>query len=134
MYARDVFELSLGRCLQSEDFLRTFYQRLLASSDAIAEKFRFTDMDRQRNMLESSLKLCKEAVAGTPEGLAQLTEIGRSHDRFHRDIKPEWYPLWLDSLVVTAADFDPKWSPEIEQAWRHVLGFVTARIASFYDS
>ncbi|QDU89575.1 hypothetical protein Pla175_29670 [Pirellulimonas nuda] len=134
MYAKDVFALSLDRCLQSERFVRAFYQRLLASSDEIAAKFRFTDMDRQRGMLESSLKLCGDAVAGTPEGLAQLTETGRSHDRFHRDVKPEWYPLWLDAIVATAADFDPKWSPEVEQAWRTVLGFVTARIASFYDA
>ncbi len=38
--------------------------------------------------------------------LAELKERVETHDRNHLDIKPELYDLWLESLVLTAQEFD----------------------------
>lgn len=133
MYSRETFAASLARCRESADFSAAFYERLLASDDDIRAKFRFTNMKAQRSMLEQALVVCGDVVAGKPEALARLGELGRSHDAMHLDIRPEWYPLWLEAIVKTASEFDPQWTPEVRQAWQSVLGPVTKRIASFYD-
>lgn len=133
-YAKDEFLASLARCREVGNFTEAFYERLLASDDEIRKKFRFTDMEAQQVKLSKSLDICAAATAGDSEALTTLRELGKSHDRWHLDIRPEWYPLWIESIVATAKECDPKWNTEIEAAWRRVLGLVTKRIASFYDS
>ena len=130
---KDRFLESLDRCKASESFLACFYDRLLDADPEIRLRFRFTNMERQQAMLEGALRVCSSAVAGEPDGLAQLRELGRTHDRDHHDISPEWYPVWINSIVATAAEYDPEWSEEIESIWRSILQHVTHRMASQYN-
>ena len=48
-------------------------------------------------------------------------EMIEDASRAELDIKPELYDLWLDRLVQAVREFDPKFDPEIETAWRRVL-------------
>ena len=130
---KDAFLASLERCRSAPGFLSDFYDRFLASDPAIAHKFRFTDMRRQVKMLDDSLSACADAVDGSREGLAHLAEIAKSHDRFHHDVRPEWYALWLEALIETAAKADPDWSDEVEAVWRDLLSHVIHRMAEKYD-
>ena len=133
-YAKDLFLESLDRCLENKEFIPAFYDQLLSKSDEIRERFSLVDMQKQKQILADSLVICAQSVEGKPEALAHLNEIGHSHDKYHLNILPEWYPIWIDAIVATASQFDPDWSEDFEQAWRKLLSFVTKRISSKYDA
>lgn len=58
---------------------------------------------------------------GAPEGHAHLERIARLHNRDRLDIRPEFYDLWFDCLIVTVKEFDSLFGPAVERAWRDVL-------------
>ena len=122
---RDTFLASLGRCRATAGFLDAFYQRFVASSDEVRAKFAKTDMLRQVQMLEDTLFVVANAVQGEEGSPARsdLPRIAERHSRRDLDIGPELYDLFLECLIVTVRTHDPKFSPEVEAAWREVMGF-----------
>jgi len=122
---RDTFLASLGRCRATAGFLDAFYQRFVASSDEVRAKFAKTDMMRQVQMLEDTLFVVANAVQGEEGSPARsdLPRIAERHSRRDLDIGPELYDLFLECLVVTVRTHDPKFTPEVEAAWREVMGF-----------
>jgi len=122
---RDTFLASLGRCRATPGFLDAFYQRFVASSDEVRAKFAKTDMLRQVQMLEDTLFVVANAVQGEEGSPARsdLPRIAERHSRRDLDIGPELYDLFLECLIVTVRTHDPKFTPEVEAAWRAVMGF-----------
>ena len=122
---RDTFLASLGRCRATAGFLDAFYQRFVASSDEVRAKFAKTDMMRQVQMLEDTLFVVANAVQGEEGSPARsdLPRIAERHSRRDLDIGPELYDLFLECLIVTVRTHDPKFTPEVEAAWREVMGF-----------
>jgi len=122
---RDTFLASLGRCRATPGFLDAFYQRFVASSDEVRAKFAKTDMMRQVQMLEDTLFVVANAVQGEEGSPARsdLPRIAERHSRRDLDIGPELYDLFLECLIVTVRTHDPKFTPEVEAAWREVMGF-----------
>ncbi|MDF1799970.1 MAG: globin [Planctomycetota bacterium] len=129
---RQQFQRSLERCESNAQFLPSFYQRFMGSSEEVAQKFASTSFEQQNWMLLRSLHLATGAAEGEPDALAELKERAKTHDSDHLNIRPELYELWLDALVNTARGFDRKWDAEVERAWRDILGFVIRRMASEY--
>lgn len=124
---------SLSRCGKDSSFLDHFYELFMASSQDIREKFEQTDFERQKKVLSDSLFLML-AAAGTTQGFAhvQLVKLATRHSREQLDIKPEWYVVWLDSLMKTVADHDPEYSEEVGAAWRESLkGSIEVLIAGY---
>lgn len=122
---RDVFLASLGRCRATPGFLDAFYQRFVASSDEVRAKFAKTDMLHQVHVLEDTLFVVANAVQGeegSPARMA-LPRIAERHSHKDLDIRPELYDLFLECLIVTVRTHDPKFAPEVEAAWRDVMGF-----------
>lgn len=113
---------SLSRCVQSGHFVDSFYDRLMASSVEIKEKFAQTDFDRQKQVLQDSLFLMM-AAAGTEGGPAykELEKLAVRHSRDRLGIKPEWYVNWIDCLMQAVSEHDPESSPAVEAAWRAAL-------------
>lgn len=129
---RAQFLASLERCANHTDFIATFYESFLSSSDDIRIKFRRTDFDHQNKMLLSSLQLAAEAAAGRPEGLRELRERAETHSRRHLNIEPRFYDSWLSALITTASGFDDQWNDEIEAAWIIILGHVIRHMIRYY--
>jgi hypothetical protein len=129
---KELFLRSLERCKQSRAFIPAFYDHFLKSSDAVKEKFRFTDFEKQEHMLLRSLELCARAADGDPEGLRELRDRAETHDRRHLDVDACFYSLWLNAIILTASDFDPEWDSEIERAWRTILGHVIDHMVLHY--
>ena len=98
-----VFQQSLARCLEDDQFLASFYERFLGASEEIRLKFADTDFPAQHRMLERSLRLSAAAAEGDRAALQEINERAVSHDHEHLDIRPELYELWLDAIIVTAA-------------------------------
>ena len=113
---------SLSRCSKDTGFLDRFYELFMGSSEDVREKFLETDFERQKKVLSDSLFLML-AAAGTTKGFAhvQLEKLAKRHSRQQLDIKPEWYELWLDTLLKTVSEVDPEYSSEVDTAWRESI-------------
>lgn len=129
---KDHFLRSLNRCKKNVDFIESFYERFLASSDEIAEKFRYTDFERQHSMLVHSLELAAHAVEGDPKALHILNDQAFRHSRENLDIRPGLYPIWLNAIISTAAEFDPLWDETVGESWQIVLEHVIHHMAAKY--
>lgn len=115
------FQRSLGRCLNSGDFMQSFYDRFLGSSPEVRERFANTDFAKQKGILKSSLYLMARAALGLEDGREHLEEIAHEHGRRRLDISPHLYELWLESLIATAREHDPGFEDAVEDAWRELL-------------
>ncbi len=127
------FLASLIRCKAKDEFTQRFYERFLASGDVIASKFLHTDFDSLTHKLVRSLELIADATAGRPEGLAELRDRARMHDRKHYDVRPEMYAIWQGAILETATEFDEWWCEEVEEAWRAILGYVIGYMSARYE-
>ncbi len=132
MIASELFIMSLERCTSKPCFIPDFYERFLASSKEIQKRFENTPFEHQNKMLLRSLSLSVKACNGESKALADLRDRARTHDRHHMNIKPEFYNLWLESLMISASKFDDEWCDTTERAWRKILGFVINRLKRQY--
>lgn len=112
---------SYHRCLSSERFLDTFYEKFLGKSDEIASKFRMTDFDRQKRMLRESL-LMMVMFNRDPEMLEEdMTALATRHGRQGVDIPARLYAHWLDALCEAVKEHDPQYSADIGMKWRKAM-------------
>jgi hemoglobin-like flavoprotein len=116
-----VFQDSVSRCLESTSFIQDFYDRFIGHSDAIRDKFKNTDLQRQAQAMADSLYSIAVAVQGGPENLARA-DMKRLHVK-HRTmgIERSMYDTWLECFVETARTHDPEFSSSVEKAWRACL-------------
>jgi hemoglobin-like flavoprotein len=128
-----VFDDSLRRCSSDARFYDRFYERFLASSPKVREKFAQTDFVRQKRALSASLHLILLAAHG-PATLAAryLDEVADRHSSRNLAIGAELYDLWLDSLLATVREFDPEFGPAVEQAWEAAMGVGIRYLCSRY--
>jgi hemoglobin-like flavoprotein len=121
----EAFLASLKRCLGHPGFLSAFYDRFLASSPEVREKFRGVDMKRQTRVLADSLYVVAVAVQGDEGSIARgdLPRLAERHSRRDLDIRPELYDLWTRCLLDTAREHDSQWSEEVAAAWDETLAF-----------
>jgi hemoglobin-like flavoprotein len=128
----DSFYRVSGEPEDQRDFLSRFYEIFLAESPEIRVRFDNTDMERQREMLAQSLH---EMVDFATSRVAsdRLGRVADRHSRRQRDIPPELYEVWLDSLIRTVREMDPLFCEEIELAWRVVLAPGIAYMKFRYD-
>jgi hemoglobin-like flavoprotein len=115
------FDESLRRCNSNPDFLDRFYDKFLTSSPKVRKKFAHTDFVVQIRALRASLHLMPLA-AGDPDGPGRyLRDLAARHSQTQLNIGAELYDLWLDSLLETVKECDPKFSPEVGTAWEDVM-------------
>lgn len=122
----ETFRTSLKRCLAHHpEFLDSFYQAFVSSSDEIREKFKNTDLRGQALMLADSLYVLANAALSLEGsvGRGSLPHVAARHSRQDLDIRPGLYDVWLDTLLATVRRYDPEFTPGIEQAWRATLGW-----------
>ncbi len=117
------FDESLHRCDSNPRFLDIFYEKFMASSPEIQEKFAKTDFARQKRLLRASFYLI--LLASEDEFLGPeryLKYLAANHGARGLKIGAHFYDLWLDSLLATAKQCDPEYSSEVEAAWEEVMG------------
>jgi hemoglobin-like flavoprotein len=128
------YDESLKRCNARPGFLGSFYERFLASSPVVKEKFANTDFVRQKRALRASLQLMVLAAQDETKGPERyLRDVATSHDRAHLDIGAGLYDLWLDSILATVKEYDPEFSPEVENAWEQVMTVGIQYLVSHYN-
>lgn len=110
----------LSREVEGQAFFAAFYERFVAASPEVAEKFRHTDMARQQAMLKKAFYHLLAFYASSHADY-YLQEVAISHSRAHLDIHPGLYDLWLETLIDTVRTFDEQCDDEVELAWRLVM-------------
>jgi hemoglobin-like flavoprotein len=117
-----VFESSLKRCEARPDFFDVFYEKFLATSPEVAEKFVGTDFVRQKEALRISLRHLLLVAKDPKQGPdAYLADVASHHGAKGLAIGAHLYDLWLDSLIETVRVCDPECFPEVEAAWEEVM-------------
>jgi hemoglobin-like flavoprotein len=119
----DVVDQSLLRCCCSGSrFLDLFYERFLAASPAVREKFAQTDFVRQKRALRASLWMMLLAAEDEETGPERyLAPLADQHGARRLDIGAELYDVWLDSLLEAVATCDPEHTPQVRDAWEEVM-------------
>jgi hemoglobin-like flavoprotein len=119
----EAFRASLGRCLATPDFMHDFYERFIASSAEVRDKFKDTEFARQARVVTDSLYIMA-VVAESKEdaiGWRELDRLAARHARTDLDVRPALYDDWLECLLAAARQHDPEFSNGIEDAWRKTL-------------
>lgn len=116
----DSYERVLKQRINGKDFFEAFYDKFLAYSEEIREKFAHTDMVVQRGMLKKSFYSLL-VFYGSNQADDYIERIARDHDKHHLDIRPGLYDVWLDCLTATLAEYDPLFNHDVELAWRLIL-------------
>jgi hemoglobin-like flavoprotein len=122
----DNVKRSYGRCVLTraakEQFFHQFYSVFLQSHPDIDSMFSNTKFDTQVSMLKNAINMSILYVEKQDElAIDVLNTIRKSHSRERMDVKPEYYPHWLDSLLKTLWICDPNFTPELEQDWRAMM-------------
>lgn len=110
---------SYSRCLRSPRFFADFYERLLASDPVIPPMFAETEFPKQYKLLQHGLGLLLSYANRVDDSL--LERIAARHSSSGLGVPPAKYALFVDSLLATVRELDPKCDPEVEQAWREAL-------------
>jgi hemoglobin-like flavoprotein len=117
------FQASMARVTAPtlhERFLTRFYERFITADPLVRDKFKAVSMEHQKKMLAESLtEMSSFALA--PKSNPYLLTLARVHWVRGHDIPPTFYVTWLDCLVATVAELDPKATASVELAWRIVM-------------
>ena len=119
-----IFEESFWRVIGDDSkevqFFTRFYENFMSSSEEVREKFKHTDMEHQKMMLEKSL-FRVAMFNGRHVATEELQRIAEVHSRQRQNIRPGLYDLWIDALMKTVAEYEENFTDDIDLAWRVVL-------------
>lgn len=119
-FFRESYQRTFESEAERDEFLDAFYETFVSKSNKIAAKFARTDMQRQKKMLYRSLHHMVD-FSVQRQASEDLRRIAERHSAAQIDIEPGLYDIWLDSLIETVQLFDPRFTEEIELAWRIIL-------------
>jgi hemoglobin-like flavoprotein len=130
--AHALAQQSYSRCLRSGGFLERFYEHLLASDPGMPPRFAKTEFPRQHKLLQHGLGLLLSY--GNKPDPALLERIAARHSARALDVPPSLYPLFVESLLATIREHDPKCDEQVEAAWRDAIGPGIEFMQAKYDS
>lgn len=98
-------------------FFGRFYSIFFSKSQQIRDKFAEVDIDTQVVVLQKSM-FHMISFYETKTATEYLENIAQSHNRDQYGIKPEFYDIWLESLIETVAQLDPEYENSLALAWQ----------------
>lgn len=129
----ELVKASYGRCCLSNGFFDDFYATFTRSSPVIRDKFKNTDMARQKGLLHEGITFMILFAGGSAMATNKINALGQSHAKARLDIAPNLYPLWVDALVATAGRHDQQWTPELAAAWKRTMAKGIEVMKGMYD-
>jgi len=129
---RKLFNNSFQRAIvpDSNRFYKRFYQLLIAADPQIEKLFVKTDMNRQIEMLMQSMTYVM-SFSATLKPSSEMRKIAKMHGIGKLAIPAKYYDIWLDCMIGTVREFDPKFDKYIETAWRVMMAPGIAYMKSF---
>lgn len=113
---------SFKRIRHNNEFLAKFYENFFAHPNAAAMKPLFSNLDRQYQMLRQAMHRLLEFATPNESKRGALESMARVHAE--KNIPTDLFPLFMETFIRTAAQFDPKWDadPTIELSWTRASG------------
>jgi hemoglobin-like flavoprotein len=121
---------SYERCCAGGRFLHQFYLNFLKNCPEAEPMFANADFDRQTRLLQHAIGLLLIYPAQPPGEPNLLERVAERHSRRDLDVAPRLYAPFVDSLIETARQHDPQFTPEVETAWRATLAAGVAFMKS----
>jgi hemoglobin-like flavoprotein len=115
-----------------EIFFNKFYERFTSASPDVMKKFQNTDMHKQKRVLQRSLYHMLDFYVNK-QATDYMRGIADIHSKKEKDISPQLYDLWLESLVATVRELDPKYDQDVGLAWKMVMSIGIAYMRDMYD-
>ncbi|WP_018864526.1 MULTISPECIES: globin [Thioalkalivibrio] len=113
---------SYGRCRRAGDFVTRFYEHFLQADPRVKAAFASTDFSQQKRALGQAISTAISYAEGESFVASTMERMGQVHSREGRvPVEPDLYPIWLDCMVRTAAEIDPRWEPRLEERWRGAM-------------
>jgi hemoglobin-like flavoprotein len=126
-----VAQHSYSRCLRTPEFFASVYERLLSSDPVIPPMFAGTEFPRQHKLLQHGLGLLLSYAKKPDQEL--LARIAATHSRHATNVPPKLYERFAESLIGAIKEHDPRFSEEIDAAWREALRPGIEYMQSRYD-
>ena len=114
----ELFNASYER-IHDAQFFERFYERFLEKSEEVAKKFANTDLRRQRRMLRGSMLLLLSVYMRHRS--EELEQLALKHGPAELAIPPALFDDWLEALIETVEECDPRADKETQSAWRVVF-------------
>lgn len=108
-------------CEQGDEFFDAFYDRLSERAPEIGPMFAGVNMRRQNALLRSGIESLLGHAEGEPRASTELERLADLHDRRNVNVRPELYPIWVETLIECIREFDPKQDDLTEPAWREAI-------------
>ncbi len=123
-----------SRCVISPGFFDDFYREFTGKSPEIRAMFANTEMKAQKEALRAGLMfLIMYAEGKSAFATTKLDKIGATHRKTQLNVRPDLYPLWMQSLISTVSKHVPTFDPKSRAAWTAVLQHGVNRIVSHYQ-
>jgi hemoglobin-like flavoprotein len=117
----ELFNNSFEACVLRAGFLERFYQIFIDASPEVRDKFTNTNLAEQVRVMKRSLLLLTVASSGAEGVDEEIVRLGQKHGPQGLAVGAHLYDLWLDSLLQAVREFDPRWSPQVEESWRRMF-------------
>jgi hemoglobin-like flavoprotein len=112
-----IAKASYERCQEIPHFFEAFYERFFERCPAARPMFDRTDFTRQHKLLQHAIGLLL-AYDQQTSGPNLLTRVAERHGSGDLKVNPAHFDEFVESLIQTAAAFDPQFTAETEMAWR----------------
>ena len=121
MNFEEIFYSSYQRNVKNKSdlFFSLFYDKFTSSSELVKKAFRNTDMNRQKDMLEDSLRYIVD-FASTKTSNSFLQGLAIVHRKIN-NIDDNMYDLWLNAILATVKEIDSDYTEQDELAWKIML-------------
>ena len=124
MNYEEIFDHSYERVkntsVDGKTFFAAFYDNFLSLSPEIAKYFQNVDMKKQIRMMEKSFYSLFIFYA-TQNADGFLEARAKRHSEADLGITLDLFDTWMDAIIKTVKEFDPRYTNEIGLSWRIVL-------------
>ena len=128
----DSYERLLDLDETGEIFFSKFYDNFTSASPDVRKKFQNTDMQKQKTALRRSLYYMQDFYVNK-QTTDYMQGIADTHSKKDKDISPQLYDLWLETLVATVRELDPKYDRDVGLAWKIVMSTGITYMKDMYD-
>ncbi len=104
--------------LNRAKFYELLFDKFVGSSLLVKEAFKNTNMHKQREMVEEAFIHLVDFSADKKAD-TYLVELAEMHTKLH--IHDELFELFIESLLSTLEECDPRFTEEHAMAWRVML-------------
>ncbi len=124
---------SLGRSLINGDVFTTFYDFFLRADPRIPQLFENTDWEEQKRLLRQGVNSVISFYDGSQTAKSTMDRIRYTHGRDRKNIPPDLYDFWVDSMVKAVKEHDDQFTPELEERWKEILTYGADFVRSGYE-